>query len=457
MLSAFSDKAHAYAADRLQHLGVKLLLGTGVTEVTDDRVKLTDGSEIKTRTVVWGGGIKADALAGFDQLDRGRAGRLTALPDLTVAGHPNVYAIGDVANIPDHDGKIFPSSGRSPCRPGGGPRRTSSPTSRASPRTPFRYHDKGIMAMIGHGAAVAEMGPHHHELHGRVAFAAWLGVHAWLMSGVRNRIDAFVSWAWDFLGSSRGTSIIDPEDARIDWGDEDDDVRVKGKRLDGRPLRRHHHRQRRGRRHARPRAGRVGQADPASSNGATTCRGRWTTGSPGPCSSTASTSPSRPGTTPTTQPFQPQVHYFVGGATKLYGAALYRLRPQDFGELKHVDGISPAWPLTYDDFEPWYSEAEWLYQVHGNGGEDPTEGHRSKPYPWPAVSHEPRIQQLVRRPPERAATTRSTRRAASCSTRPTGPRATASAARGATATRAWCTPSPTPRPSPSDRSSTGPT
>jgi len=94
------------------------------------------------------------------------------------------------------------------------------------------------------------------------------------------------------------------------------------------------------------------------------------------------------------KPFQPQVHYFVGGATKLYGAALYRLRPGDFGELLHVDGISPAWPLGYDDFEPWYSRAERLYQVHGNGGEDPTEGHRSQPYPWPAVSHEPRIAQI---------------------------------------------------------------
>jgi choline dehydrogenase-like flavoprotein len=94
------------------------------------------------------------------------------------------------------------------------------------------------------------------------------------------------------------------------------------------------------------------------------------------------------------KPFQPQVHYFVGGATKLYGAALYRLRPQDFGEIKHVDGISPAWPLSYADFEPWYSEAEQLYQVHGNHGEDPTEGPWSKQYPWPAVSHEPRLQQV---------------------------------------------------------------
>jgi len=94
------------------------------------------------------------------------------------------------------------------------------------------------------------------------------------------------------------------------------------------------------------------------------------------------------------KPFQPQVHYFVGGATKMYGAALYRLRPEDFGEIKHADGISPAWPLTYDDLEPYYTRAEWLYQVHGNGGEDPTEGHRSRPYPWPAVSHEPRIRQV---------------------------------------------------------------
>src|SRR6476646_6565967 len=94
------------------------------------------------------------------------------------------------------------------------------------------------------------------------------------------------------------------------------------------------------------------------------------------------------------QPFQPQVHYFVGGATKLYGAALYRLRPGDFGELRHVDGISPAWPITYDELEPYYTLAEQHYEVHGARGEDPTEPPASAPYPFPAVSHEPRIQQL---------------------------------------------------------------
>jgi choline dehydrogenase-like flavoprotein len=93
--------------------------------------------------------------------------------------------------------------------------------------------------------------------------------------------------------------------------------------------------------------------------------------------------------------FQPQVHYFVGGATKLYGAALYRLRPRDFGELHHHDGISPAWPISYDELEPYYNLAEQLYEVHGTRGEDPTEGDASAPYPFPAVSHEPRIQQLA--------------------------------------------------------------
>ncbi|MFI5612007.1 GMC family oxidoreductase [Amycolatopsis sp. NPDC051903] len=94
------------------------------------------------------------------------------------------------------------------------------------------------------------------------------------------------------------------------------------------------------------------------------------------------------------KPFQPQVHYFVGGATKFYGAALYRLRRQDFGELRHHGGVSPGWPIGYDELEPYYTQAEQLYQVHGNRGEDPTEPPASAPYPFPPVSHEPRIQRL---------------------------------------------------------------
>jgi choline dehydrogenase-like flavoprotein len=92
--------------------------------------------------------------------------------------------------------------------------------------------------------------------------------------------------------------------------------------------------------------------------------------------------------------FQPQVHYFVGGATKVFGAALYRLRKEDFGEMRHYDGVSPAWPLGYDEMEPYYSQAEQLYQVHGQHGVDPTEPPSSLPYPAPPASHEPRIERL---------------------------------------------------------------
>ncbi|MFM8259399.1 MAG: GMC oxidoreductase [Vulcanococcus sp.] len=93
--------------------------------------------------------------------------------------------------------------------------------------------------------------------------------------------------------------------------------------------------------------------------------------------------------------FQPGSHYFVGGATKMYGAAHFRLRQQDFEELRHFDGISPAWPLRYSDFEPWYQRAEEMYHVHGLRGEDPTEPPCSGPYPHPPIAHEPRIQKLV--------------------------------------------------------------
>ena len=92
--------------------------------------------------------------------------------------------------------------------------------------------------------------------------------------------------------------------------------------------------------------------------------------------------------------FTPGTHYFVGGNTKFYGAALLRLRKEDFEELKHYDGVSPKWPLTYEDFQPYYLKAEELYSVHGLRGEDPTEPPENAPYFNPPLSHEPRIQEI---------------------------------------------------------------
>jgi choline dehydrogenase-like flavoprotein len=93
-------------------------------------------------------------------------------------------------------------------------------------------------------------------------------------------------------------------------------------------------------------------------------------------------------------PLHPHTNYYVGGNTKFYGAALFRLRKEDFGEIKHFGGISPTWPISYEDMEPYYTQAERLYHVHGQRGEDPTDPQASAPYPHPPVSHEPRIQQL---------------------------------------------------------------
>jgi choline dehydrogenase-like flavoprotein len=92
--------------------------------------------------------------------------------------------------------------------------------------------------------------------------------------------------------------------------------------------------------------------------------------------------------------FHPGLHYYVGGNSKVYGAALLRLRERDFEEIRHKDGISPAWPIGYEAFEPYYAEAERLFHVHGQRGEDPNEPRSSTPFPYPAVSHEAAIQAL---------------------------------------------------------------
>jgi choline dehydrogenase-like flavoprotein len=94
------------------------------------------------------------------------------------------------------------------------------------------------------------------------------------------------------------------------------------------------------------------------------------------------------------QELHPHTNYYVGGNTKFYGAALFRLREQDFGELRHHGGVSPAWPISYSQLEPYYLKAEQLFHVHGERGADPTEPHSTGPYPHPPVSHEPRIQKL---------------------------------------------------------------
>jgi NADH:quinone reductase (non-electrogenic) len=221
LLGPFSDSAHDYVAKILARKGVQTHLGVAVTEIGPGHVTLADGSTILTRCVVWGGGIMAPPLAAVSHLPRGRGGRIEVQPDLTLEGLPGVYAIGDVANIPAPHGGAHPQLGSVALQSGQCAADNILADAAGKPRTSFHYHDKGIMAMIGRGAAIAEVGEHRHELHGVIAFSAWLGVHAALMSGVRNRVDAFVTWGSDYFTSSRGPQVLDRADAaQIDWEDD---------------------------------------------------------------------------------------------------------------------------------------------------------------------------------------------------------------------------------------------
>jgi len=209
VLGPFSPKAHEYASKVLTERGVELKLGTKVKEITADHVVLSDGDTIDTRCVIWGGGLQAAPLAASAGLAQGRGGRIDVHEDLTVEGFPGVFVVGDIANIPSDDGRAFPQLGSVALQAGQWAAKNIVADVDGKAIEPFDYHDKGIMAMIGHNAAIAEMGEHRHELHGAVGYAAWIGVHAYLMGVSSQRRDAFISWAWDEFGKSR---VLDTSD-----------------------------------------------------------------------------------------------------------------------------------------------------------------------------------------------------------------------------------------------------
>ncbi len=220
VLAPFSDRVHEYAAGALQKKRVELKLGVKVDKVAVDRVVLSDGSEIMTRAVVWAGGIEASAAAANAGVPQGHGGRLEVNADLTVKGTERVFALGDVANTPGPDGKPFPQLGSVALQAGRWAAKNILADIEGKQPTPFHYRDKGIMAMIGRNAAVAEIGPRRRELKGFLAYMSWLGVHAALLDGFRERFDALRTWGWDYLSKNRAPSIIDrPEEESIDWNE----------------------------------------------------------------------------------------------------------------------------------------------------------------------------------------------------------------------------------------------
>ena len=224
LLGGFSDKSHKYAHKRLTKHGAEIRLETGVASVHSDRVELDNGTSIPTRTVVWGGGESAAAIVAGSGLPIGRGGRIQVQPELTVDGFPGVYAVGDVANIPGGDGATLPQLGSVAQQAGVWAAANILRDLAGESTKPFHYKDKGIMAMIGRNAAVAEVGRHRHQVEGPIAFAAWLGVHASLLSGAHSKTDAFLSWAWDYFDRDHAATVeASSAPKRIAWGDHEAD------------------------------------------------------------------------------------------------------------------------------------------------------------------------------------------------------------------------------------------
>ncbi|WP_426571567.1 NAD(P)/FAD-dependent oxidoreductase [Aquihabitans sp. McL0605] len=222
VLNGFTEKSQRFATDALERDGVEFRFGTGVAEVQPSKVVLSDGSEIPTHLVIWAGGEQASTVIGASGLPQGRGGRIDVEPDLSAPGHPDVYVLGDAANITDQHGNPLPQLGSVAQQAGtwAGANIMANLAGRAT--TPFEYHDKGIMAMVGRNAAVAELGAKRHEIDGPMAFAAWLGVHASLLSGTRDKIGALLAWSNDYVSKKRPAALVDHPDAyRIDWEADD--------------------------------------------------------------------------------------------------------------------------------------------------------------------------------------------------------------------------------------------
>jgi NADH:ubiquinone reductase (H+-translocating) len=218
VLNAFSEESQAYANEMLKQHGVELILGVGVKEVHADHVLLADGTKIPTRTTIWAGGLKASSLSSAIGIQTGRGGRINVEPDLSVKGFPGVYALGDFANVADADGKPLPQLAAVAQQAGKHCADVIAAEIEGRTSEPFRYFDKGILAMIGRNSAVAEVGKSRHEPTGPIAFAVWLGVHALLLVTTRAKVDAFIEWAWDYFHGTYVSPILDrPDQVAVNW------------------------------------------------------------------------------------------------------------------------------------------------------------------------------------------------------------------------------------------------
>jgi NADH:ubiquinone reductase (H+-translocating) len=208
VLTMFSSKSQEYTRKRLAKIGVQLHMGVSVSEVRADGVTLADGTDIPGGIVVWAGGLKGGSLLAGSGLPQGKGGRIDVRTDLTVPDVEGVYVIGDAANITDSTGAKLPQLGSVAQQAGKWAARNIYADLNGGTRQAFRYVDKGYMAMIGRGAAVAELGRKRLQLQGPLAFVSWLLVHLALLSGFQQKVRALFSWLNGYVLHSPAQVVI---------------------------------------------------------------------------------------------------------------------------------------------------------------------------------------------------------------------------------------------------------
>jgi NADH dehydrogenase len=214
LLGAFSEKSGERARRTLTRRGIEVRLGVGVDKIVEGAVHLVDGSVIPAGTVAWAAGVRANPIAESTGLELTKGGRIVVQPDLSVAGHPEVFVVGDIAATPDRpddDAGALPQVAQPAIQGGRHAARQIARRLDGLPTEPFRYHDKGSMATIGRSDAVAEF-PNGWRLQGFIGWLSWLGLHLIYLIGVRNRANVLVNWAWNYLTFDRGSRIVGDAD-----------------------------------------------------------------------------------------------------------------------------------------------------------------------------------------------------------------------------------------------------
>ena len=204
VLGPFHPKLGEYARGTLERRGIEVVTGVAVEHVEPGSVHLAGGRVLRAGTLVWAAGVRANPVAGLLGVELGRGGRIVVGPDLAVPGHPDVFAIGDIAVDP---ASPLPQVAQPAIQGGVHVARQICRRIDGEPTEPFRYHDKGSMATIGRHHAVAEF-PNGMRLRGVIGWLAWLGLHIVYLMGFRNRANVLVNWAWNYLTYDRASRLL---------------------------------------------------------------------------------------------------------------------------------------------------------------------------------------------------------------------------------------------------------